>query len=194
MDVVTRLKTFRPKEFCCGCTLRTGALILLWIVLIFDSIGLIWYLREIVYGKYFYASGVKNTVMKIRAYYFFLWSTVGVITSLYGLFGVQKNIPRYLTYSYYYFLYYVAFVFLCAIVVLANPNWHRNYIMADGYLAYGSGSELTLIVFIMYVFAGAILSYFAIIVRSCRDTMEKNQANNQFNAMPDPATSGYNVA
>ncbi|XP_065204677.1 uncharacterized protein LOC135834663 isoform X3 [Planococcus citri] len=135
-----------------------------------------------------------HTVMKIRAYYFFLWSTVGVITSLYGLFGVQKNIPRYLTYSYYYFLYYVAFVFLCAIVVLANPNWHRNYIMADGYLAYGSGSELTLIVFIMYVFAGAILSYFAIIVRSCRDTMEKNQANNQFNAMPDPATSGYNVA
>ncbi|XP_065204670.1 uncharacterized protein LOC135834660 [Planococcus citri] len=191
MDIVTRFKTFKAKECCCGCTLRTGTLILLWMILILNSLDAIYYLSQLLYK-----SGVV-TFMTFRAAYLFVSCITGVIVSLFGIFGIQKNIPKYLSYSYYYILYDVAFLFMCAIVALVKPTWHRYYILADKYaLSAPGGGEFTVIIIIVYFFAGGLLSYFAIIVRSCRDAMEKNptRARGQFNGMPDPAAAGYNVA
>ncbi|XP_065204650.1 uncharacterized protein LOC135834649 [Planococcus citri] len=199
----------KVKEFCCGCSLRTGTLIIAWISLVYNCALLAFVSRSSLTlyrrwsqfepysrSKYFSASELPQPPSVLILVYFLFTIIPGILASLVTIWAIQKNKAKYLNFLFWYLCYMVIVSAIIGISIMIKPTWKQKFDdLVPWSLRFHNRSidEITFY-FITSLFDIALLSYFALVVKSCRDYALRNEAQDVRFVGPDVTTIGYVAA
>ncbi|XP_065204661.1 uncharacterized protein LOC135834654 isoform X3 [Planococcus citri] len=182
----------KVKEFCCGCSLRSGTYIAAW--------GLLVWSFYLCISAVYYFMFIQRWTTKTSSWLPYLLAyevtrtTIGMTVSLIAIWALQKNKCKFLSGLLWYLCYSITFTILQEILVIFALEVERSLSglnpLASFYFGYGSSEDVALI-FLIYLFGIGAASYFALIVKSYRDYSLRNEARNVQYVGPDATTIGY---
>ncbi|XP_065204675.1 uncharacterized protein LOC135834663 isoform X1 [Planococcus citri] len=192
----------KVKEFACGCSVRTGALIILWTTLILDGIRSLSYFARLLYDPNwtYYARTAQghSALLTIFLDMVFLTAcTAGMAVSTFGLYAIQKRKPEFLNLCYYYYLGYTAYWVFIVLIIVIKPSFYYDVTVISPihYFARYNGIERYTMVFALaYFFLAVFTGYMAVVLKSCKEYMVTNTEEGFDPEMPDPTTLGYKAA
>ncbi|XP_065204662.1 uncharacterized protein LOC135834654 isoform X4 [Planococcus citri] len=170
----------KVKEFCCGCSLRSGTYIAAWGLLVpklnhclFTQVWSFYLCISAVYYFMFIQRWTTKTSswLPYLLAYEVTRTTIGMTVSLIAIWALQKEI-------------------LVIFALEVERSLSGLNPLASFYFGYGSSEDVALI-FLIYLFGIGAASYFALIVKSYRDYSLRNEARNVQYVGPDATTIGY---
>ncbi|XP_065205092.1 uncharacterized protein LOC135834986 [Planococcus citri] len=122
---------------------------------------------------------IQRLVKNYIHYYFFIWSVIGVISSVLGIFGIHENVSRCLTLSVFFF-YFSAFSFIVIILELNidSDTELRKFVLFEVTGVMWKNFEDSM----MFINIGALLItvlslHFMHIVKKCRSAISKKNSD-----------------
>ncbi|XP_065204651.1 uncharacterized protein LOC135834651 [Planococcus citri] len=198
----------KVREFCCGCSLRSGTFIIAWGSLmnscLFFILCIVNYLNLLRRSKLnsSYQSSYSSYTISTPSPYIFMYNiiriAVGIAVSILAIWAIQKNKVKFLDGLFWYLCYTAGALAFSSILVLFLPSWElalsgENPIV-QGQIKYSSELENRMFLFFLYLFGIGMLSYFALVVKSFRDYSLRNSAQNGQFVGPDPTAVGFLAA
>ncbi|XP_065204664.1 uncharacterized protein LOC135834657 [Planococcus citri] len=186
----------KVKEFCCGCSLRSGTYIAAWGLLVWSFYIFI----VAVYYFMFILRLATKTSSWTRCLFAYdvTRTTIGMTVSLIAIWALQKNKSKFLSGLLWYLYYSITFTILDEMLLIFAFDVEVSYLwtlnlMGHSYVRSGRSEDIALI-FLIYLFGIGVASYFALIVKSYRDYSFRNEAHNVQFVGPDATTVGYITA
>ncbi|XP_065204654.1 uncharacterized protein LOC135834654 isoform X1 [Planococcus citri] len=199
----------KVREFCCGFTLRTGTLIISWSLLVYNCI-----LLPATAQLYFYVfrlsrkdfmieyGGYRFDVAEPPSPYIFAFNilaiVVGIGVSILAIWALQKNEAKFLNGLFWYLCCSVIFTAFSEVLNFIDPLLEESFNGANPitYIIQFHREDTEYIAFLSlaYLFQMGILSYFALVVKSCRDYALMNDTRNVKFVGPDATSVGYIAA
>ncbi|XP_065204653.1 uncharacterized protein LOC135834653 isoform X2 [Planococcus citri] len=156
----------KVREFCCGCSLRSGTFIIAWGSLmnccLFFILCIVNYLSLLRQSKYNYSSSQSSYLYSVAtpSPYIFTYNViriaVGIAVSIVAIWAIQKNKVKFLDGLFWYLCYTAGALAFSSVLVLFLPSWElalsaENPIVTTQ-IRYNKELENRMFLFLLYLF------------------------------------------